>query len=153
MNNEDKTMIHHPIVSLFWNFFPMTLIVWTPLRELLNLPLELIRIVFMPFTILWNFIPESIIFWLLNTLIPIYGIEPLFSEYFKYLASVNYIEDDKSKELKNTAYITYDLAIAGLVIADLMWFSIPFYVPTFFIALLGFAIFWIYLLANSDKMK
>ena len=48
-------------VQEIWNFFPITLFVWTPIRSLLNLIFFPIYFLFLIAQILWNILPELIV--------------------------------------------------------------------------------------------
>ena len=55
-----------PNVDLIWNFFPITLLVWNPLRALLNLPFSLLQVFIGPIEVIWNFGPETFIMYGIN---------------------------------------------------------------------------------------
>ena len=52
----------HPLVELFWNYWPYTVLIWNPFRTVLNLPFFPIRLFWWFTEDLWNFIPELMIF-------------------------------------------------------------------------------------------
>ena len=52
----------HPAVEFIWNFWPYTVIVPNPIREILNIPFDPLRIFWFWVEDLWNFIPESLMF-------------------------------------------------------------------------------------------
>ena len=68
---------NHPLVSVFWNFFPMTLIIWEPIRFILNLLFFTVRTIFLPLELAWNFVPETFLFQIINILTIFFGIIPL----------------------------------------------------------------------------
>ena len=52
----------HPTVEWIWNFWPYTMFIWNPFREILNIPLFPWRLAFWWVEDLWNFLPESLLF-------------------------------------------------------------------------------------------
>ena len=67
----------HPLVTIFWNFFPMTLIIWEPIRFILNILFLTARTIFLPLEMIWNFVPETFLFQIINILTIFLGIIPL----------------------------------------------------------------------------
>ena len=55
-------MSQHPKVEWIWNFWPYTMIIWNPFREMLNVPLAPWRLFFWWVEDIWNFIPELLLF-------------------------------------------------------------------------------------------
>ena len=65
---------HHPMVSMFWNYFPFNYI-FLPVAWIPNLLLLPVTIINFPFAAVWNFIPEvSIAFVLGNIMIVIFVV-------------------------------------------------------------------------------
>ena len=58
---------HHPNVDIIWNFFPLSLLVWNPIRAALNFIFGILYVPFLPVIILWNLFPEGFIMITLNT--------------------------------------------------------------------------------------
>ena len=52
--------IIHPNVSIIWNFWPLSLVLWFVARAPLNFFLLPLWIISVPFYELWNFVPDSL---------------------------------------------------------------------------------------------
>ena len=50
---------HHPNIEIIWNFFPLELFVWNPIRAVLNVFFLVFYIPALPIITLWNFGPEA----------------------------------------------------------------------------------------------
>ena len=72
----------HPNVDIFWNFWPITWYVWTPIRAFLNIIFFIPQFFVWPFEIIWNIIPESLfnIFNLIMALLVYYLFAPMIIE-------------------------------------------------------------------------
>ena len=58
----------HPEVSLIWNYFPITLVFWTPIREIANVWFFLPRILTYWLELVWNSLFESLFYLWFNIL-------------------------------------------------------------------------------------
>ena len=62
-------LIHHPSVEILWNYWPLTMVVWTPFRLVLNAIFFLPNILSAPVSAVWNIGPELLILsslWLIS---------------------------------------------------------------------------------------
>ena len=51
----------HPVVDLFWNFFPFTMVFVTPVRLFLNTVFSIPVMFVLPLSVFWNLAPEILI--------------------------------------------------------------------------------------------
>ena len=60
-----ESIINHPDVEMIWNFWPLDLVLWFPLKTSLNIIFFWAYPFFFPFFTVWNFIPSwaGIIAW------------------------------------------------------------------------------------------
>ena len=58
----------YPRVETFWNWWPFPLLVWTPIRVVLNIFFFPLYFLFWYLQFIWNFIPEVIPLWLFTIL-------------------------------------------------------------------------------------
>ena len=58
---EPMMTLNHPMVEIFWNYWPISLVTW-PYGWILNIIILPIWILQLPFEIVWNFIPYVITF-------------------------------------------------------------------------------------------
>ena len=74
-----------PNVSVLWNFFPLDLILWWPLKALLNMLVFPVWILSVPFYEIWNFLPTSagIVLWILCT-----ALFPIVVVFFIFFSAV-----------------------------------------------------------------
>ena len=65
-----ETLIaEHPSVDIIWNFFPISLFVWNPIRGMLNLIFMIFYIPCLPLIIIWNLFPEGFIMITINSVL------------------------------------------------------------------------------------
>ena len=67
--------MNHPQVEIIWNFFPFSLLLWGPFREVANFVFFLFRIPYFPFELVLNTITETGPFLVSNILMMVF-IEP-----------------------------------------------------------------------------
>ena len=60
---------NHPFIEIFWNFWPLDILIWWPVKAVLNFFWLFFWIPSIPFYEVWNFIPEGImlILWYIDT--------------------------------------------------------------------------------------
>ena len=65
-----ETLIaEHPNVDIIWNFFPLSLLVWNPIRMFLNFIFMVLYIPSLPIIIIWNIFPEGFCMVTINTVL------------------------------------------------------------------------------------
>ena len=106
--------LSHP-VTLIWNFFPFTLVIWNPFREILNIPFWIPRFALSPVELLWNFFPESSMILVINGT----GLY-----YLKTIGDENRCspENDCTKHVMKDKDLMYGIG-CGMIGADLFLFS------------------------------
>ena len=60
---------HHPSVDIIWNFFPLSLLVWNPIRAALNFIFMVFYVPALPIITIWNLFPEGFCMITINTLL------------------------------------------------------------------------------------
>ena len=66
----------HPHLQIIWNFWPMDLLVYWPIKASLNIVFFWMWIPSIPFYVVWNIIPESLMLltWYIDTfLVVVFG--------------------------------------------------------------------------------
>ena len=111
-------MESHPIVRLIWNFFPFTLIIWNPLREVLNFPFWIPRFFLSPIELAWNFFPESTIIIIINGT----GLYYLKTINDKNRCEPNEENDNCKKFETGDKRVLYGIAW-GMIAADIVLFT------------------------------
>ena len=117
----------HPLVSFIWNFYPYTMLIPDPFRELLNAPFTLFRLPVLPAEFIWNFQIESVFMFVM------FGIAGLL------------ISTDKNKYGKNSNEISIVLIIlfSLMCVYGLLSFqTFCFWAISFGLIMTAYMIFW-----------
>ena len=64
--------MNHPQVEIIWNFFPFSIMLWGPIRELANILFSPFRLATLPWELVLNTITETVPFLLTNILMMVF---------------------------------------------------------------------------------